>query len=134
MEPLSVLQVIATAVSVAKFLVSKELAVTVKNIRAYFGPKPPPPQFADQQAVNFINLLVIDRELLDILDKQTRDAIIEYGSCLKRAKSAGHRFACDRRAQQDVCETLDRIRQRNAGNLPTDYLDKQWKSFDCSIA
>ena len=131
MEPISVLSIVATAVSVAKFLVSERLAVTVTNIRAYFRDTPPPPPLTEPQAVGLINLLVIDPGLLDILDKQTRDAIASYGNCLKAATSTGQRFACDRRAQQDVCETLDRIRQRNAGEIPTNYLKQQWQSFNC---
>lgn len=128
-----VLQSIATTVAVAKFLISKDLATTVENIRAYFSKRdePMPKELTTPGGVALVQLLVIDPDLLDELDKQTRDGVSAYIKCLQRAQRRQEKDRCDRLAEKDVCDTLNRIRDRNDGELPTDYLEDQWKSFGC---
>lgn len=129
----SVLDYINTFVTVATFLISEQLPVTIESIRKFFEPRgiAPPPDVTSPQALKFINLLVIDQDLLDDLTDETREGVKRYANCLKMASTTQERAACDRRAEKDVCDTLNRIKDRNEGDLPTDYLDKQWRSFGC---
>lgn len=132
-DPASALQFISAAVSVAKFLVSERLAVTVSTIRDYFsGQRRPVPQALDTaDGVALVSLLVIDPELLEDLTEQAEEGIEKYRACLRSASSPQERAACDRRAERDVCDTLNRIRDRNNDKLPGAFLDGQWQSFRC---
>ncbi|HEX8412247.1 MAG TPA: hypothetical protein VF883_25590 [Thermoanaerobaculia bacterium] len=129
----SVLDYINTFVTIATFLISERLPVTIENIRAFFEPRgiTPPADITTPDALRFVELLVIDEALLEQLTEQTEEGVKSYTKCLKAAATPQQRAACDRRAEKDVCDTLNRIRDRNEDKLPTDYLDKQWRSFGC---
>jgi hypothetical protein len=129
----SALAYIDTAVRVATFLFSERLPATVQNIRAFFTRQKaePPPGFSPDEAAGLIALLVIDKDLLDDLTGIIRDAIERYRTCLRRAARPQESDACDRRAERDICDSLNRIRNRNKDNLPTDFLKSQWDSYGC---
>ena len=129
----SILAYIDTAVGVATFLMSERLPATVENIKAFFKreKREPPPGFSPDEAQGLVALLVIDPDLLKDLTERVRKAIEVYRKCLKKATRTQENDACDRRAERDVCDTLNRIKNRNKGNLPTDMLQNQWDSFGC---
>lgn len=132
-EPISVLTYISTAVAVARFLTSEELATTIENIREYFarlGDRTPP-DLDTPDALGLIELLVIDSELLDDLSRQIDRGVGAYRKCLSKASTVHERAACDRRAEKDVCDTLNRVMDRNDDELPSNYLRDQWTSFQC---
>lgn len=133
-EPVTVLQYVAAAVGVAKFLVSERLEATVSNIRAYFSQRNQevPEDLDSTEGAALVALLVIDADLLSDLTRATHEGIYRYRECLKNADDdVRQRDACDRRGERDVCDTLNRIRDRNKDDLPTDFLREQWNSFRC---
>ena len=125
----SVLAYIDTAVGVATFLMSERLPATVESIRAFSRRerREPPAGFSPDEAQGLVALLVIDPGLLDDLTDRIRGAIDAYRSCLRKAERPQENDACDRRAERDVCDALNRIKNRNMGNLPTDFLNNQWE-------
>lgn len=129
----SVLAYIDTAVAVATFLVSERLPATVESIRSFFRreEREPPPGFSPDEAQGLVALLVIDPGLLGDLTGKVRGAIDSYRNCLRNALRTQENDACDRRAERDVCDALNRIRNRNKGDLPTDFLINQWDSYGC---
>jgi hypothetical protein len=122
------------AVSVAQFLVSERLAVTIDNIRSHFRQRGEavPDDLESAEGAKLVEVLVIHPDLLDDLQKDTQSAIGSYRKCLERAQKPQEKAACDRRAERHVCDTLNRIRDRNNDELPTDFLQAQWASFDCA--
>src|ERR1700733_11317518 len=110
----SALAYIDTAVSVATFLLSERLPATVQNIRAFFTRQKvePPAGFSPDEAAGLVGLLVIDEGLLKDLTHRVRDAIEGYRACLRKAVRTQESDACDRRAERDICDTLNRIRNR----------------------
>ena len=131
----SVLVYIDTAVAVATFLVSERLPATVESIRAFFRQerREPPLGFSPDEAQGLVALLVIDPGLLADLSETGRGAIDSYRGCLRKASRTQESDACDRRAERDICDALNRVRNRNKGNLPTDFLKNQWDSYGCVI-
>jgi hypothetical protein len=127
----SILGYIDTAINVANFLISERLPVTVENIRAYFRGKSRPENFDPQEAASFVQLLVIDEDLLNDLTDKVKNGVNEYRDCLKKAVRPQESAACDRKAEITVCDTLNRVMDRNKDELPSDYLDNQWQSFSC---
>ncbi|TAL82580.1 MAG: hypothetical protein EPN74_16900 [Rhodanobacter sp.] len=129
----SILAYIDTAVGVATFLMSERLPATVENIRSFFKreKRDPPPNFSPDEAQGLVALLIIDPDLLKDLSERVRKAIEAYRYCLRKAVRPQENDACDRRAERDICDTLNRIKSRNKGNLPTDILNNQWHSFGC---
>jgi hypothetical protein len=129
----SILAYIDTAVAVATFLVSERLPATIENIRAYFGRsrREAPSEFSPDEAQGLVALLVIDPDLLGDITDKVRGAIDAYRSCLRKALRPQENAACDRRAERDVCDALNRIKDRNKDELPTDFLKGQWDSFGC---
>lgn len=132
-SPVSVLQYIDTAVAVATFLVSERLPATIETIKRYFshkGKEEPTEKFAEKSQ-GLIQLLVIDPGLLSTLKDKIKSAIEAYKACLSTASRPQENDACDRRAERDICDTLNRIKSRNNGVLPDHELDNQWQSFGC---
>jgi len=129
----SILAYIDTAIGIATFLISDRVPVTVTNIRNFFRvQKREPPQELDIDDVTpLIALLVIDPELLGVLNDKVKKAIGAYKDCIRVASRPQEDAACDRKAERDVCDSLNRIMDRNDGELPTRYLQNQWKSFGC---
>ena len=129
----TVLSYIDIAIKVATFLVSERLPATVNNIMAYFSRNKttPPAVFQAEEARGLVALLVIDPGLLDHLTGTVSAASQAYMTCLRDASTVQEKAACDRRAERDICDTLNRIRDRNADDLPTGYLRNQWTSYGC---
>jgi hypothetical protein len=129
----NVLDYINTSIAIATFLISERLPATIETIRSYFVRKEEraPEGFLPEEAQSFISLLVIDKELLDDLTEKVKNSIDDYRDCLRKATRRQERDACDSRVEKDVCDNLNRIRGRNKGDLPTDYLNNQWDSFGC---
>lgn len=129
------LDYIRTATTVATFLISQQLAATASNIRNYFRghSEPLAPLFEQPEEVAFVGKLVIDRELLRGLTADVSESVKAYMDCLHHSRTPQERDGCDRRAERRVCETLNRIRARNQGQLPTDYLRHQWESYGCVL-
>ena len=129
------LDYIKTATAVATFLVSGRLEATVTNIRDYFRSRPSPlaATFEQPKEVAFVAKLVINPDLLDDLTQDVQGSITDYRDCLNASTRPQERDACDRRAERRVCETLNRIRDRNDDELPTDYLNDQWTSYRCVV-
>ena len=88
-------------------------------------------ELTSDEGVKFINLLVMDPDLLDSLEADVKDSETEYNKCLRNGKSPQERDACDKRAERRICETLNRIKDRNDDDLVTDYLRNRWKSYRC---
>jgi hypothetical protein len=132
---LSVLKYIDTAIKVAQFLISSDLRATVQNIGGYFERTDTvaPDGFEPDKAQNLISALtIIDPRILSVLRDQVDRAISKYATCLQRSITSQERDACDRRCERAVCETLNRLMDRNGGGLPHDeYLEAQWMSFGC---
>lgn len=131
--PTNALEYIRTAVAVATFLMSERLPVTIQNIKSYFTKllKERPEEFDEEDAQELISILVIDKDLLEDLKKNIGGDIKEYRECLKKADTNQERDACDRKVERSLCDTLNRIRNRNKGVLPTGHLRDQWDSFGC---
>jgi hypothetical protein len=77
---------------------------------------------------------IIDPDLLKVLSEQMEKARKEYMNRLKRAESAQERDAADAYAQRNICDLLNRIRNRNEGKLCGAYFEKLWKSYKCQAA
>ncbi len=129
----SVLNYIDTAFGVATFLISERLPATIENIRAFFVGRRQevPAGFRLEDVQQLIALLIIDPDLLSDLMDSVRRAADEYRTCLRNVQRPQERAACDRRAERDICDTLNRVRDRNGGDIPTDYLNDQWNSYGC---
>ncbi|AGC77940.1 hypothetical protein LX97_03386 [Nonlabens dokdonensis] len=129
-----VLKYIETGIKVADFLISERLSSTVENIRSFFDKKEidKPSNFDLNEAKDFIDsLMQIDMRILDTIRKDINEAIKKYTECLKDAINRQEKNACDIRAERAVCDSLNRIMDRNGDNLPSKYLKNQWKSFKC---
>lgn len=131
MNPLT-LEYIKTGVEVATFLLSERIPATVESVRRYFRrhPNPLASQFEREQEVRLLKNLVIDPGLLGDLREDVEKAIKTYRECLRKASRPPERDACDRRAERNVCEFLNRIRDRNNEELP-DFLQNEWVSYRC---
>jgi hypothetical protein len=129
----TILGYIDTAVKVATFLISERLPATVNNIKSFFTKKneKQPTNFNPEDAKDFVALLVIDPELLGDLTKKVKKGLIDYRECLKKAVRRQESAACDSRAEQSVCDQLNRIMDKNEDVLPSEYLRNQWASFRC---
>lgn len=130
----AILQYIDTAIGVATFLMSERLPVTIENIRSFFRRKKveKPEIFDPEEAKDFVaSLITIDPIILNVLNDKVKDAIASYADCLRQAISPQENAACDRRAERSVCDTLNRLMDRNIGVLPSDYLKNQWAAFGC---
>lgn len=129
----SALAYIDTAVAVATFLMSERLPATIENIRAFFRrtAREQPSAFTPEEGQGLVSLLIIDPELLRDLSDIVKRAIEKYRACLRAAARPQESDACDRRAERDICDALNRIRNRNNGDLPTDFLQNQWASYGC---
>lgn len=129
----SALAYIDTAVAVATFLFSERVPATLENIRSFFRRtnREPPPEFRPEEALQLVALLVIDPELLRDLGDIIKRAIDAYRVCLRAASRPQESDACDRRAERDICDALNRVRNRNNGVLPTEFLEDQWASYGC---
>lgn len=126
------LEYLNAAVAVTAFLISKDLKTTVSNIRNYFKEFPNNFEklFESEQEVAFLQF-IIDKGLLDDLTDKVKDAINEEKDCITKAESGQEYDACERKAEKKVCNPLNYIRDRNEGDLPTDYLIEKWKSYGC---
>ncbi|MDH7447141.1 hypothetical protein [Aquimarina sp. 2201CG14-23] len=129
-----VLKYIDTGIKVAEFLISERLSLTVENIRSYFDRKEveKPSNFDPKEAKEFVgSLMKIDQRILDVISDNINDAIENYVLCLKDANGRQEKNACDIRAERAVCDSLNRIMDRNDDDLPSEYLKNQWKAFKC---
>lgn len=131
-----VLEYINTATAVAAFLISADLTATLQNVREYFRSHPSAlsAQFEQPDEIAFVRALVIDRELLEALSDDVTGAIMAERDCLKRSSTPQEKDACGRRAEKRVCDSLNRIRDRNEDSLPTDFLNRRWRSYRCARA
>lgn len=129
----SILAYIDTAIGIATFLMSDRLPVTVNNIRNFFRVqrREPPEDFDIEDSAPLVALLVIDPGLLEVLEDKVKNAIATYKNCIKAASRPQEDAACDRKAERDVCDSLNRIMDKNDGELPTQFLKNQWRSFGC---
>jgi hypothetical protein len=69
--------------------------------------------------------------LLEELKNQVSEAIDEEIKCLRAASTPQAKDRCDRRAEKNVCDALNRIKDRNNNELPTDELKNQWEAYGC---
>jgi hypothetical protein len=127
------LEYINTAATVAGFLISQDLKVTIENVRDFFRRNPSnlSTQFERPQELAFLQRLVIDPELLEELTGEVPGAIGAEIKCLKAARTHQAKDACGRRAEKSVCDALNRIQDRNHDDLPTEYLKDRWNSYRC---
>lgn len=127
------LEYINTAVSLATFLISKELPATIDNIRSYFSTRKSiyAQKFQESQEIALVQKLVIDSDLLDTLKTKVKGAISDEADCVKKAKRPQENEACKRKAERNVCDHLNYIMDRNNGALPTDFLTDSWASYGC---
>lgn len=133
MDALSLFGFVSSSCSIASFLISSDLRSTIENVRKFLSEVPAKyhRELTTPEGVDWIGLLVIDPDLLDDLVERVRTSEKEYRECIRSSSSAQERDSCDRRAQRNVCETLNRIRDRNQDVLPTDFLRKRWESYRC---
>ena len=132
-NPASVLEYVNTAIAVASFLTSERLPATIESIKSYFSRRreTEPSEGFSKEAKDLIALLIIDPDLLKILEQKIRAALTGYRKCLISASTPQESDACDRTAERAICDTLNRIKNRNNGSLPGDFLSNQWNSFGC---
>lgn len=134
MDPILLFNFLGSAASIASLLISlgrKE--VTLETIRE-FREQIPEKYWQDltsEEGLRLITLLVIDPDLLDDLTRDVQSAQSEYRRCLKIAQTSTARDGCDRRVERRICETLNRIMDRNEDKLPTDFLENTWTSYRC---
>jgi hypothetical protein len=133
MDPITFFGFVVSACNIASFLISSGLRATATNVQEFFAEVPT--KFHDDlvsdDGLELINLLVIDQDLLDDLIDDLRNSETEYRKCLRKGKTPQQRDACDRRAERRICETLNRIQDKNKDQLPTDCLRGRWTSYQC---
>ena len=133
MDPITFFGFVGSACSIASFLISSDLRATAANVREFLSEVPA--KFHDDlvsdEGLDLVNLLVIDQNLLDDLTDDVQNSETEYRKCLRKGKTPQQRDVCDRRAERRICETLNRIRDRNDDQIPTDYLRDRWTSYGC---
>ncbi len=134
MDPISLFNFLGSVASIASLLISlgrKEITLeTIEEFREQI-PQKYWKDLTSEEGLGLIALLVIDSDLLDDLTQDVQSAQGEYRRCLKRAQTSTARDACDRRAERRICETLNRIKDRNNDKLPTDFLRNTWTSYRC---
>ena len=130
----AVLQYIDTGIKVAEFLISERLPLTINNIRSFFNrtEDEKPLYFDPNEVKDFVgSLMKIDSRILEVIGDNINDAIDNYAICLKSANGRQEKNACDIRAERAVCDSLNRIMDKNNDELPSEYLKSQWDSFRC---
>lgn len=127
------LEYINTAVTLASFLVSQDLQATAENVRSFFrrNPSDLANKFEQTHELAFVAKLVIDPELLEELSGSVADAIGEEVDCYSKATTPQKKDACARKAEKSVCDSLNRIKDRNNDDLPTSDLYNAWESYRC---
>ena len=132
-NPLSLLGYIDSVIGIATFLLSKDIPVSITNIRSYFEKKNKeiPEYFDFDDSEEFIKALIIHPDILVVLRDKVKKALKDYKKCLKKARRQQENHACDVRAEREICEILNRILDRNENKLPSEILKNQWISFGC---
>ena len=135
MDPILLINLLGSAASIASLLISVNREVVTPETIEEFREQIPQKYWKDltsKEGLGLIALLVVDPDLLDDLTQDVQSAESEYRRCLKRAKTPTARDACDRRGERRICETLNRIMDRNDDKLPTDFLRDTWTSYKCA--
>ena len=133
MDPLTFFGFISSACSIASFLISSDLKATTQTVRGFLSkiPENYRDDISSEEGLKLVNLLIIDPELLDDLTDDVHNYEKDYRRCLRRGKSPQERDRCDRRAERGICETLNRIMDKNEEEIPTEYLRTRWSSHRC---
>lgn len=140
MDPLTAIALISAACSIASYLKAYNRDVTLPNILEFLPRVDTGGQAAlsssqaeltSESGLQLIHFLVINPDLLEELTQHTKNSEKDYINCLRRAKRSQERDRCDRIAERSICETLNRIMDRNDGRLPTEFLIRLWASYNC---
>lgn len=133
MDAGSVFTFLASASTIASLLISADLKVTVRNVREFLSrvPREFREDLSSEEGIELINLMVIDPDLLGDLTGEVQKSERDYRRCLRKGKTPQERDRCDRRAERAICEALNRIRDRNDNDIPTEFLKKRWESYRC---
>jgi hypothetical protein len=133
MNPLDLFNLLGAAASISSLLLGRGYEDNVRTgVYEYSGEIPPRYRelLTSREGIDLINAMIIDRELLDEIIRQLREAERRYRKGLG-VGSRQARQAADRRAEMEICEHLNRIKMRNGGDLPLEDLRDAWRSYGC---
>jgi len=134
MDPITLFTFLGSATSIASFLISlgrKEVTQETIGVYREHIPEEYWKDLSSREGLDLINLLIIDSDLLEDLTGDVQSHKREYRRCLRKAQIPTERDACDRQVERGICETLNRIMDRNGGKLPTNFLEDTWISYAC---
>jgi len=136
MDPITFFGLIGSVCSIASYLSSINQEASSNNINDYISdiPEKYREDIISDEGIAFINLLIIDNELLNDLIKDVQVSENAYRDCLRiaRGQRSQVRDGCDRKAERLICETLNRVMDRNDSVLPTEFLKARWISYQCA--
>ena len=134
MDPLDILNLLRAAVSLGAEILRlgyrNDVNGGVRNEALRIAPRHRA-LLTSEQGMQLVGTLVIDESLLHDLMVQIDEAQARYRRALRAAETPEARRAADLRAEQEICEHLNRIRARNGGTLPLDALRAVWLSYGC---
>ena len=82
-------------------------------------------------AIEIVAIFVIDRDLLEEIEKMIRKCISHYRITIQKTGNRGSSDIADRQAERCVCDALNRIKRRNDGKLPAGDFQRWWTSYRC---
>ena len=142
MDPLQAINLLGSACSIASFWSRRrvweptiaQITEALKHVKSQPISREADQILRSRRGTALVSsLLTVSPNLLAVLLALLRRAQETYEDCLRQARTESQRHACDRAAEQLICDILNRIRRRNGGRLPRDKtLQNHWKSFGCS--
>ena len=84
----------------------------------------------DPENQRIVEALIIDKGLLDTIEKKIEQVAEDYQRRLN-ARTPQEREAADWVADRQICEWLNRVRDKNGGDLPTEKLRNFWAAHSC---
>jgi len=82
-------------------------------------------------AEEIVGILIIDEELLNDIEGRIQRCIEKYRAAIDGERKRGELDVADKSAERCVCDALNRIKRRNAGNLPPGDFERWWISYRC---
>lgn len=133
-EPISIIAaILSVAASIKKLMergnLSKEDAVARYRLNA----SQQEIKLLDNQKhkAEVLDLLVISEELLAQLHNEADECEKEHIRARKSAKTLTEKDIADTKASGCMCHTLRTVRKHNELNLPSETLDRWWRSYNC---
>ena len=135
MTPIDVIGLLGSVASMASLIRESEWKGNIAGGLSYFRNSITTEHqkvFETEGGRKLLDILIINEGLFGDLVEEVKNAQDEYRKRLKNSSNANQRDAADRYVEKEVCEHLNRIRDRNKGVLP-DVKDLQdaWESYKC---